>query len=168
MLRISLGMACAVLSSACATGPANTPIAVEPQARSAARGGCQAVDSSFALGSPVYTECGVERPAATRGRQPAPAFSPRAPHKECYSVVVTVVVDESGSTVPETARVARTNDTEFARSVLDVLPSWRYTPAQKEGMRVKQVVEIRETVAVRVVRSDRPMRSPPPTRPPSC
>lgn len=170
MLRITLGVACLVLSSACAGGggaPAATT-AIAPQGVVAVKQDCQAVDSSFALGALVFRECGVERQAKARGRQPRMDFNPRPPIKQCYNVVIAVVVDERGSTVPATARIIRTNDTEFAQAFLNTVPEWRFTPAQKDGMPVKQVVELGQSAMTRQARSDRPMNPPPPTRLPNC
>lgn len=95
-------------------------------------------------------------------------FNPRPPIKECYNAVIAVVVDERGSAVPATARIIRTNDTEFAQAFLSTVPAWRFTPAQKNGMPVKQVVELGQAAMTRVVRSDRPMNAPPPMRLPNC
>lgn len=166
MSRTAIGVVCVVLSSACATGAANGPIAVAPQGASTLRQECQAIDSSFALGTPVYTECGVERPARVRGRQPTPDFSPRPPVRDCFMAVVEVVVDERGSAVPATARVVRSNDAQFAQAFLNTIPAYRFTPAQKDGLPVKQVIQIGRSAAVRVVSSDRPMA--PPTSTPGC
>ena len=153
----------ALLATACAKG-ATTGSGVAPQAASAAQRGCQAIDTSFALGTPVFTECGVERKAQERGRRPTPDFSPRPPLRDCCSVVVAVVIDERGIPLPATARVVRSNDSQFRQAVLNTIPAWRFTPAEKDGLPVKQVVEIGQAVVTRVVRSDRPM-SPPPSAP---
>jgi hypothetical protein len=166
-LRIALGVVL-VMSSACAAGGAKSTVDVVPQRASAARQDCQATDSSFVLGSLVYTECGVDRPARELGRQPRMDFGPRPPFKECYNAVVAVVIDERGSTVPASARIVRTNDTEFAQAFLNTIPGWRFTPAQKDGLPVKQVVQIGQGLMVRVTSGSRPMGPPSPTRSPRC
>lgn len=166
MVRTAIGVVLVVLSTACAKGTANVAGNVAPQAAAAVRQGCQAIDTSFALGTPVFTECGVERKAQERGRRPTPDFSPRPPVRECYGVVVAVVIDERGMPVPATARVVRSNDSQFTQAVLNTIPAWRFTPAEKDGLPVKQVVEIGQTVVTRVVRSDRPMS--PPVSTPRC
>src|SRR5688500_1078353 len=154
----------ALLATACAKGTTSGPGAIAPQAASAAQRGCQAIDTSFALDTPVFTECGVERKAQERGRRPTPDFTPRPPVRDCYSVAVAVVIDERGMPVPATARVVRRNDSHFAHAVLNTIPAWRFAPAEKDGLPVKQVVQIGQVVMARVVRSDRPM-APPPSAP---
>src|SRR5688572_17403455 len=119
MVQTAIGAVCVVLLTACAKGTTGGSGAAAPQAASAARQGCQAVDTSFALGTPVFTECGVERKAQERGRRPTPDFSPRPPLRDCYSVVVAVVIDERGMPVPATARVVRGNDPQFSQAVLN-------------------------------------------------
>ena len=166
MVRTAIGVVCVVLLTACAKGATSGSGAVAPQAASAVQRGCQAIDTSFALGTPVFTECGVDRKALERGRRPTPEFSPRPPVRECYNVVVAVVIDERGMPVPATARVVRSNDSHFTQAVLNTIPAWRFTPAEKDGLPVKQVVEIGLMVATRVVRSDRPMS--PPLSAPRC
>ena len=167
MKRIAIGVTCLALTSGCGGRASNATTALAPSA-SVVREPCRPVDSSFALGAPVFRECGVDRQAKARGRQPRMDFNPRPPIKECYNAVVAVVVDERGSPMPATAKIIRTNDTEFAQAFLNTIPTWRFTPAEKDGMPVKQLVELGEAAMVRTVRSDRPMNSPPPMRQPSC
>ena len=95
-------------------------------------------------------------------------FNPRAAVRDCYNAVIAVVVDEGGSPMPQTARIVRTNDTEFAQAFLNTIPAWRFTPAQKDGMPVKQLVELGEAAMTMRVRSDRGMNPPPPMRQRSC
>ena len=167
MPRTAIGVGLVVLSTACAKGTTNVASTVTPQAAAAARQGCQAVDTSFALGTPVFTECGVERQATVQGRQPTMDFTPRPPVRDCYTVAVAVVVDERGVPVPTTVRVVRSNDSQFAQAFVNTLPSWRFTPAVKDGLPVKQLVEIGQTAGVRTVRSGRPMM-PPASSSPRC
>jgi hypothetical protein len=160
-VRIAVGVTCLALSFGCGGRAfSNTTTAVVPAA-SALRETCQPIDSSFALGTPVFRECGVDRQARPRGAPPRMDFEPRPPMRDCYSAAVAVVVDERGSTVPATAKVIRTTDPEFAVALLNAIPTWRFAPAQKDGMPVKQVVEIGRVAMPRVVRSDRPMTPPP-------
>lgn len=162
-LRSAIGLACAVLASACGGASSNTTLTpAAPESAPAAKRECQAVDSAYALGSPVYTECGVERPARVRGRMPPLDFQPTPPIRNCYSAMIAVVVDERGSPLPATARIVRTSDSQFAHAILNAIPSWRFTPAQKDGMPVKQIVELEQAAVMTVVRSDRPTRPPPP------
>lgn len=160
MKRIAIGVTCLALTSGCGGRASNATTALAPSA-SVVREPCQPVDSSFALGAPVFRECGVDRQARPRGAPPRMEFDPRPPVKDCYSAVIAVVVDERGSTVPETAKVIRSTDPEFGLAFLNSLPEWRFTPALKDGMPVKQVVEIGRAAMPRVVRSDRPMNPPP-------
>ena len=163
ILRTAIGIAL-VIASGCAGRPATGTIAAAPARASAVKEGCQAIDSSFTLGSPVYRECAVERKARVRGREPQPDFSPAPPSRECYSVTIAMVVDENGLPVAETARVVRSTDTQFAQAVLNTVPDWRFTPARKDGIAVKQVVEIDKAVMTFVVTRGQPTTRRRPTR----
>lgn len=167
-MRMTIGVMCLALSSGCGGRASSNATTAVAQGAPALRESCQAVDSAFAFGAPVFRECGVDRQAKPRGRQPRMDFNPRPPIKECYSAVVAVVIDERGSPVPATAKVIRTNDADFAQAFLNAIPAWRFTSAQKDGMPVKQVVELGEAAMMRTVRSDRPMNSPPSVRQPHC
>jgi hypothetical protein len=52
---------------------------------------------------------------------------------------------------PQTARIVETNSSEFAAAVLASLPNWKYEPARKDGLSVRQIVPERRIAAVTVV-----------------
>jgi hypothetical protein len=127
-------------------------------------------DSVYLAHGPVYLECAVDQRARVRSRGQRPYFEPSAPlpgGEACFSVEIQFVVDGTGLPELETARVVRTNDMAFSRAVLATLATWRYYPARKNGVPVRQIVREKRTMAVQVV----VVRSgdvPRPGRPPRC
>ena len=114
----------------------------------------------------AYRDCEAEQPARLR-RDAKPSF--QFPSQQtCATAVIAFVVDTSG--VPDTsmAWVLETDTPEYAARLVRSLREWRYTPAQHQGGRVRQVVRER-----RVLENDRlpfTVRErgapPPPPRPP--
>jgi hypothetical protein len=128
-------------------------------------------DSTFLAGGPVFRECAVDEPARERRRIPPTGFRPQTPPAgggmKCYLVELEFVVDTNGMPETKTARVRRSTDTNYTDAVLTTLAQWRYSPAKKDGMPVRQIV--RETsaaaVGVTVVRAGDPT---PPRTTPTC
>jgi hypothetical protein len=103
---------------------------------------------------PVYRDCAVDRRARLLTTNGRPQFQPPTPPlagTACYSAQIEVVVDSAGVPELETVRVVRANDPAFADAVLASLPRWRYQPALKSGVAVRQVVRETQTIAVEVV-----------------
>jgi len=84
----------------------------------------------------------------------------------CYSADLEFVVDSTGRPETSTARVVRANDSNYAQAVLATVPSWRYEPASRDGMPVRQIVTSHQAAAQVVVSA--PAGSPPPVRPPNA
>jgi hypothetical protein len=122
-------------------------------------------DSVFARAGPVYRDCAVDRQARLRTGDVTPNFRP-ASREACYTAEIEFVVDTAGLVEISTARVTRTNDQEFARSLLAVLPRYRYDPARVAGVPVRQIATAEETIAVRVVAAPAGAPPPPPPRGP--
>jgi len=127
-------------------------------------------DSQYLLTGPVYQDCAVDQPARHRGREIYPeTFEPRIPLSEltdqCYRAAIEFVVDTTGAPELATARVVRTNHPEFADAVLATLPRWRYRPARKDGVAVRQIVREERALAIRLVVRGQGV---PPTPPPRC
>ncbi|MFL5575522.1 MAG: energy transducer TonB [Gemmatimonadaceae bacterium] len=83
------------------------------------------------------------RPVVPRPRQPAPVY-PRAAIQGLVEsdVLVQFIVDESGRVAPGTVHVERAEYREFVQAVLDVLPQYRFTPAELNGCPVKSLVQL--------------------------
>ena len=111
-------------------------------------------DSMYLARGPVYRDCAVDRRARLLTTNGRPQFQPPTPPlagTACYSAQIEVVVDSAGVPELETVRVVRANDPAFADAVLASLPRWRYQPALKSGVAVRQVVRETQTIAVEVV-----------------
>jgi hypothetical protein len=135
-------------------------------------------DSLFAAAGPVYRECAVDRRARLLNRSRNINYQPSgprpAPGERCYYAEIEFVVDTQGRPETRTARVLRSNEPTLGSAVLQSLPDWRYAPAQKGGVPVRQIVRDRYGLAlvVTVVRvpagSLPPTGPPPPSRRPMC
>lgn len=82
----------------------------------------------------------------------------------CYSADLLFVVDSAGRPESSTVQVVRTTDRAFADAVVETVPLWRYEPAIRSGVRVRQIVTTHQAIASVVVAV--PAGSPPPSRPP--
>ncbi len=122
-----------------------------------------ASDSAFALGRPVFRDCGVDRAArflSTGGAKPD--FRPATPTRSaCYSADLAFVVDSTGRPETSTAQVVRANDQAFGQAVLATIGSWRYEPAIRDGISVRQIVTSHHAASTAVVAV--PQGSPPPS-----
>lgn len=131
------------------------------------RAACElsASDSVLARGRPLFRNCAVDRSArfVTNGGT-RPDYRPSAPRTACYSTEVEFVVDATGKPETSTARVARGNDPAFGDAVLATLASWRYEPAIRDGVPVRQIVTSHQSMSTSVVIV--PKGSSPPSGPP--
>ena len=93
-------------------------------------------------GSEPWSAATVERAAAPRDGNPVPRYPEalRAAGTE-GQVLVRFVVDTAGRVEAGSVRVLRADDPQFAEAVRAVLPSFRFTPAEAGGRRVRQLVE---------------------------
>lgn len=140
--------------------------------RTAGRAECMlsSADSIFLAGGPVYRDCAVDE-RATRQQGSAPPIDIRPPSPgtlgtQCYFVELEFVVDTNGVPEVKTARVRRSTDVQYTDAVLATLPRWRYSPAKKDGVPVRQIVreQSAKAITVAVVRPG----EVPPRRPPNC
>jgi hypothetical protein len=142
--------------------------------KSASRSPCPLLerDSVFVPGSsPVYRDCAVDRTARLLTTDVRPDFRPTTPRSTCYSVDLEFVVDPTGKPEAGTAHIVRANDQEFGASVLASLTSWKFDPAMRGGVPVRQIVTEHKsvsTVVVAVRQGSGPPSGPPSQRPPSC
>lgn len=128
----------------------SVPIACAPVSSRPGLAACalSPADSVHLAGGPVY-------------RDPPPGG------KACYTTRIEFVVDTAGRPEPATTRVMRTNNPAFSDAVVATLPTWRYQPARKNGVAVRQIVREERSMAVEVV-VVRPGDVPRPGRPPPC
>ena len=122
-------------------------------------------DSMYVAGEPLFRDCAVDERAELINSRVSPYFSP-AGDRSCYSAVIRFVVDSSGTPEQATARVVRTNSSEFADAMLQIIREWRYRPARKNGVPVRQIVQ--ENRAVFLVAAPAGSLPSPPTRPSGC
>lgn len=165
MRRMVILLASSILATAaCASSPART-----------ASDGCALgpADSAYTAGSPLYLECAVDTPAevvaAPIDYVPASRPLPARPGVTCYTAEVQFVVGMDGRPEPETVRLLRTNDSALGLALLQGVPAWRYKPARRDGMPVRQLVRERRSIALAVtVSSSRQSRPSTPRGRPAC
>lgn len=119
-------------------------------------------DSAYLAGGPVYRECAVDEPAR-RLNSIAPDFRPsEIPRsgKQCFSAQIEFVVDMEGMPEASTARLVRTNNPQYGEAVLAIVQRLRYSPASKDGVPVRQIVQHRSMGAIAVTQGGPPPRRP--------
>jgi hypothetical protein len=164
LLRAAVVATMTTIVGACASSGAKT---------TAHRADCglSDADAVFAVGGPVYHDCAVDRAAHVTANVQSD-YRPTPSRTTCYSADVEFVVDTAGKPETRTARVIRTNDQQFAESLLASLARWKYDPASRDGRLVRQIVVTHQAISATVVRV--PAGAPPPStssvsqRPPSC
>ncbi len=134
-----------LLVTACASSGGKTDLA-----DGADDGKCspRAADSVYAGATPAYRECAVKTKAQMLQTGVRPDFAPSSGGKSCYSAEIEFVVDEKGFVETRTARVVRTNDHEFAASMINALPQRRFEPAKLNGVPVRQITSSKQTAQV--------------------
>jgi len=137
--------------------------------------GLTARDSVFALGGPVYRDCGVDRIAHQINNIHADYRQLTPSRTTCYSADLEFVVDTVGKVEIRTARVVRATDSKYAELVVASLPEWKYDPASRDGKLVRQIVASHQSMSAtiqRVVVAPGGGAASPPTRaaqrPPTC
>lgn len=129
------------------------------------RRSCAPVDSAFLGGGPVFRSCSVDDSARVVSGRTFFDYQLR-PSETCARAVVEFVVDESGAPDVTTAHVVRASSTAFSDAVVRSIASWRYSPAKKDGVPVRQLVRIEPGAVMVAVRAgDNPS---PPSRMPRC
>lgn len=158
---LSAGTACASSSSA------SPEQAREPCLLSSA-------DSAYISGGPLYRDCAVDTPAKALSTRLTytPSTRPNTrpqPGVTCYAAEVQFVVGLDGRPELETVRLVRTNDASLGQSLVQSVAGFRYSPARRDGVTVRQIVNERRAVALSVTvtssASGRPAR---PALPPRC
>lgn len=91
--------------------------------------------------SPFY-EFQVDRPARPSSDNPAPVYPPSLRAAGIVgAAVVQFVVDTAGRVDMSTFKVLASDHDLFTTAVREQLPAWRFTPAEKGGHHVPQVVQ---------------------------
>ena len=101
-----------------------------------------ATESEIVGGLPVFRACAVDKEAKfSRYIGGRPDWQPTPPFKDCYSALISVVVDTKGLPLMETAKIVRSSDRSFAEAQMTVVRRSIYTPAMKDGQPVQQRLE---------------------------
>jgi TonB family protein len=94
-------------------------------------------------GRPAYRPCSVDRPVLLRPDSPRPRLPPSASGSiQGARVLAEFVVDEQGRVEPGTAEILASPDSSLTQAVWAVLPELRFTPAERDGRRVRQQVSV--------------------------
>lgn len=104
--------------------------------------------------APVYRDCGVDRKARLSKNVPVdfrPAITARTPTQSdmCLVAEVEFIVDPEGVPERESIGLVRATDSAFGSAVLGTVSRWRYAPAIKDGIAVRQLVRERRSMPVR-------------------
>ncbi len=121
--------------------------------------------------SPVYHDCHPDHSAKLRGTPPRLDWQPGSGETRngaCFSADFEFVVDTLGVPELSTVRAGRSTNAAYADAVQRRIASLRFTPAERDGQLVRQIVAWREKMGMRVVASSSPSAGPPRTRPPNC
>ena len=140
--RLATGVAGAVLSLfiACSLGaPVDSPTA--PPAQSV---------PSEAAAPESFQEFRITKPATPLADNRPPRYPDELRVAGVEGEVLTqLVVDTSGRVASGSVKVLRSTDPRFTAAVLGNLESWRFSPAEVDGRRVRQLLEMPFTFALR-------------------
>ncbi len=159
-MRIRLVILAPLMAASLACAGASSSSSPTPGTAMASRNaGCElrAQDSTFLAAGIVYRACAVDERTKLAMAQPR-IDPPRggassAPQSGCYAATYEFVVDTLGRPVESTIRSTRISGADFAASVRAVIPTLRFTPARREGVKVQQITEFGQMVSVTVTRS---------------
>lgn len=116
------------------------PLASAHAQSAVAAGDCApvAIDSARFGTAPVYAACEVQSPAKLKRKsEPKVEFSEGL---RCLIAELEFVVDETGTPVTATALVLNATTSSYGLAVLQQLSQWRYAPAERAGVPVRQLV----------------------------
>lgn len=92
--------------------------------------------------NPVFFDFQVERTAAAIPGSSGPRYPTELRSAGVEGeVLIQFVVNEQGNVLRESVRTLKASHPEFEQSVLAALPQMRFTPAQKDGQPVPQLVQ---------------------------
>lgn len=92
---------------------------------------------------PAYFEFQVEKPALQKPLKAGPRY-PTALRESGVEgeVLAQFVVDQDGQAEMRTLRVLKSSHADFTRAVREYLPRMRFSPAELDGCKVRQVVQL--------------------------
>jgi TonB family protein len=89
----------------------------------------------------AYTEADVDKPGALVPRNPAPRYPQALRDKGINgNARIRFIIDTTGRLVPESFTVLFATAPEFVDAIRAVMGDWRFFPAQKGGVAVREVV----------------------------
>lgn len=96
-----------------------------------------------------YFEFQVEKPVVPAGQNPQPNYPDmlRSANVE-GEVLAQFVVDTTGRADMGTFKVLKSSNDLFTSAVKNILPRWRFVPAETGGRKVKQLVQLPFTFAL--------------------
>jgi hypothetical protein len=121
--------------------------------------------------SPVYRDCHTDHAAKVRGTPARIDWQPdRSETRDgaCFVAEFEYVVDTTGVPDLSTLHMRRSTNPGFSDAVRTRIATLRFTPAERDGRPVRQLVEWREKAGMRVVVSSFPGGGAPRSRPPNC
>jgi TonB family protein len=92
-------------------------------------------------GTTTFFEYQVDKPATLRERVKLRYPAALKSSGVRGDVWAQYVVDEAGRVDMRTFKILKSSAPEFTAAVKDVLPTWRFDPAIRQGRKVKQVVQ---------------------------
>ncbi|HEY7567984.1 MAG TPA: TonB family protein [Gemmatimonadaceae bacterium] len=107
----------------------------------------------------TYYQHAVGCPARPDPANPSPAY-PDVPlgARRSYQALTQFVVDFDGAVDLSTVQFSRSTDPRYAAAVRSVMPKWRFSPATRRGMRVRQLVHM--PIEFKVPAGERPTNCP--------
>jgi hypothetical protein len=110
----------------------------------------------------------VDRAARPIGEIPHVQYTKSGGVLPCFRATVSGVVDTTGKLVLSTVKTVRSNDPGFLQALIQSLEARRYSPAERAGKRVPQIVEV--DAAMQALSRTVRMGTSPPAAPrrPSC
>src|SRR5437660_9939742 len=105
-------------------------------------------DSIYLRDGPVYPACAVDSRAQLID-EPSPAFDlndASARGTRCLTVTLQFIVDTTGTPEPATLKLISTTNSAYADAIRRMVPAWRFQPARKNGVAVRQILQFEREV----------------------
>lgn len=155
---IAFAAACASGGSSSGSGPGQAGAPRRSSSRDDPNCPSQ-IDSAYLRRGPVYRGCDLKDRARLRETAVRPDYQPSR-GEGCLNAEFEFVVGRDGTPEAETARLVRTNNSRFAESLRQLIPTLRYAPAKRDGDPVRQIVRWNYTI-VAVATTSRSGGTPP-------
>ena len=159
------GSRTALLLIGCAIAACSHPTTTASPSSCAATPG----DSATTRPGAVFRDCDVTVRARAIDRPMTMDF--QAPEtgeaQSCFSAELEFVVDTTGRPEVQTMKIVRTNNLPYAQWAMSAISQWRYSPAQLNGVPVRQIVHEKPMHTRQIVYA-RAGERPRPPRPKRC